>query len=206
MADQVVTAAQVKARLEVTDATDDTLIGELIDELTDWLQDVTHRKLVPEVAATYVVDTGPGSVIEVRRGIRTVTALGIATTDQPDAGGVYTAVSLTDVLLRPSPIDRKPGWPATRILIRNPSIGRLAAALNGATITGDWGFATVPPVIQGVALDAIVTAYTSKRGGASDVIGGDGIQIYPWAKYFSKGSPQRATVDRYRAGGGMGIG
>jgi hypothetical protein len=63
LADQVVTTAQVKARLEVADATDDTLISELIDELTDWLQDVTGRKLVPEAGATYYVDTAPGSVI-----------------------------------------------------------------------------------------------------------------------------------------------
>lgn len=197
MADQVVTLAQVKARLEVTDVTDDALIGELIDELTDWLQDVTGRKLVPEAGATYLVDTGPGSVIEVKRGIRAVTTLGIASSDQPDAGGTYTNVAAADILLRPLAIDRKPGWPATRILIRGTS-GQLSAALNGARIVGDFGFATVPPVIQGVALDAIVTAYTSKRGGASDVIGADATTIYPWSKYFSKGSPQRATVDRYR--------
>lgn len=201
MADQVVTTAQVKARLEVADATDDTLISELIDELTDWLQDVTGRKLVPEAGATYYVDTAPGSVIEVKRGIRVVTSLAIATSDQPDDGsGTYTAVAAADVLLRPSSIERKPGWPAQRILIRGTT-GRLTTALNGAKIVGDFGFAAPPPTIQAVAFDAIVTAYTSHRGGASDVIGGDGSTIYPWAKYFSKGSPQRATVDRYHMPG-----
>jgi hypothetical protein len=206
VADQVVTLAQVKARLEVTDVTDDALIGELIDELTDWLQDVTGRKLVPEAGATYYVDTAPGSVIPVRRGIRAVTSLSIAAADQPDVGsGAYTAVTAADVLIRPAAINRKPGWPGEFILIKGSTgTGRLSQALNGAKIVGDFGFATVPPVIQGVALDAIVTAYTSKRGGASDVIGADGIQIYPWAKYFSAGSPQRATVMRYRAGAGIG--
>lgn len=201
MADQVVTAVQVKARLEITDATDDALIGELIDELTDWMQDITGRKLVPEAGATYYFDTGPGSVIRVPRGIRVVTSLGYASTDQPDAGGVYTAVAAADVLLRPLAVDRKPGWPATEIWIRGTT-GVLSAALNGAKVVGDYGFAAAPPTIQAVALDAIVTAYTSHRGGASDVIGADGSVIFPWAKYFSAGTPQLATVMRYR---GVGI-
>lgn len=203
MADQLCTSAQVKARVEVTDASDDTLISELIDEVSDWIQDVTKRKLVPEAAATYVVDTSSGSVIPVRRGIRAVTALGIATTNQPDTGGVYTAVTLSDIVLRPQAIDRKPGWPAEFIMLLGSTLPRLKAVINGASITGDFGFAATPPVIQAVAIDAVVTAFNARQAGASDVIGADDTAIYPWAKYFSKGSPQRATIDRYRAGAGI---
>lgn len=203
MADQLCTTAQVKARLGITDANDDALISELIDQVSDWIQDVTKRRLVPENAATYVVDTGAGSIIQVRRGIRVVTTLSIASSDQPDTGGVYTAVLAADILLRPSSIDRKPGWPATSILIRG-STGRLSSALNGAVIVGDFGWAATPPVIQGVTMDAVAVAYTNRKSGTSGAIGADNQAIIPWALYFSKGSPQRATIDRYSAGQGIG--
>lgn len=200
MADQLCTAAQVKARLfpaGPADAVDDTLIGELIDQVSDWIQQYTLRKLVPEAGVTYVVDTGSGSGIQVPRGIRTVTAMSLASSDQPDTGGTYTAVAAADILLRPLAIDRRPGWPATRILIRG-ALARLSAALNGATITGDFGFAATPPAIQAVAIDAVVAAYQSRKNGASGVIGAEGDAIVPWVSFFSRGSPQRATLDRFR--------
>lgn len=205
MADQLCTTAQVKVRLKITDGTDDALISELIDQVTDWIQEYTGRKLVPEAAATYVVDTAAGSEIPIPRGIRAVTTLEIATADQPDTGGTYTAITSADVLLRPSSMFRKPGWPATRILIRGTT-PRLSTTINGARIVGDFGFAATPPSIAGVAMDAVVTAYTARQGGASAVIGAQDTAIVPWGVYFSKGSPQRATLDRYRAGANMGIG
>jgi len=197
MADQLVTLAQIKARLGITDATDDVLLGELNDQATDFIQDLTRRKLVPEVGATYIVDTAAGSVIDVTRGIRAVTTLEVAAADQPDTGGTYSAIAAADILLRPSSIDRRPGWPATRILIKG-TIGRLADALNGARIVGDFGFAAVPPLIQAIALDAIATAYTAKQAGDSDAIGEEGSPVAVWARMFAEGTDQRATLDRYR--------
>lgn len=202
MADQLVTTAQAKTRLGITDATDDTLIGELIDQVTDWIQEFTGRKFVPENGATYVVDTTAGSVIEVRRGIRTVTSLGIASTDQPDTGGTYTAVTAANILLRPLTVERRPGWPATRIVIKG-TIGPLSTALNGAQIVGDFGFASVPPAVAAVALDAVATAYTSRQAGDSEVAGPDASPVPVWARFFAPGTVQRAMLERYR--GGVGI-
>jgi hypothetical protein len=201
MADQLVTKAQVKARLGITDVTDDALIDELIEQVTDWVQEYTGRKLVAEAGATYYVDTGPGSVIQVPRGIRLVTTLGIATTDQPDTGGTYTTVTST-VVLRPSSMDRRPGWPATEIWLVG-SAPRLVEAINGAKIVGDFGFATVPPEIQGVAIDAVVSAYTTRRAGASSQLGADELATGAWSTFFGWGSPQRGTLMRYRAGRGI---
>lgn len=209
MADQLCTTAQVKNRLQnaaagvAFSATDTTTIGELIDQVSDWIQEFTGRKLVPEAGATYVVDTSAGSTIEIKRGIRAVTTLSIATTDQPDAGGVYTAVAAADILLRPASIDRKPGWPAMRILIRGSSAGILSPVLNGAKIVGDFGFAVTPPAIAAVTIDAVVAAFQSRKNGASGVIGADGNAIVPWGSFFSRGSPQRGTLERFRY---MGIG
>lgn len=203
MADKLVTEAQVKTRLGITDATDDGLIGELIEQVTDYIQTYTGRQLVATSGVTYVVDTAPGSAIEVPRGIRAVTALSVASSDQPDTGGSYTAIAAADVLLRPAPIDRQPGWPATSILIRG-TYARLGRGwINGATVTGDWGFAAVPPAIQAVAIDVVTAAYVVRRQGASGVIGADETAVTPWAAYFAWGSPQRQTLLRYRAGQGI---
>lgn len=205
MADQLCTLAQVKARIRATDANDDVLLGELIDQVSDWIEDTTHRALVPQAGATYYVDTAPGSVIWIRRGIRVVTTLSIAATDQPDDGsGAYIAVAAADIILRPASIDRRIGWPATAILIKSATgTGRLSAALNGAKIVGDFGFAATPPAIQSVAIDAVVAAYTARGRPASSAIGADDTAVFPWATFFSRGSPQRATIERYRAGTGI---
>lgn len=206
MADQLVTLAQVKARIFPTglvDATDDVLLGELIDQASDYIQGLAGRRFIAENAATYVVDTSAGSVILVRRGIRAVTSLGIATSDQPETGGSYTAVTLADVLLRPQALDRRPGWPATRILLKGSSYGRLRAALNGAQIVGDFGFAAVPPTVAAIALDAVATAYTARQAGDSDAIGADGSPVPLWARMFAEGTAQRDTLNRFRAGAGI---
>lgn len=203
MADQLVTLVQIKARLSITDTTDDVLLGELNDQAADFMQELTGRKFVPDNAATYYFDTAPGSLIRVRRGIRTVTALSIATSDQPDDGsGTYTAVAAADVLLRPKLQDRRPGWPALEIWISG-STGRLSRAINGAKVTGDFGFAEVPPSVQAIALDAIAAAYTSKQAGDSDAIGADASPVAVWGRMFAEGTVQRQTLNRYRVGQGI---
>lgn len=204
MADQLATLADIKTSLKISNVTDDAFLTDLLEDVSDWIQEYTGRKLVPEPAATYIVDTAWGSEIFVRRGIRAVTALGIATSTQPDTGGTYTAVTLTDVLIRPSSIERKPGWPGTSILLAGSS-ARLRDCLNGATITGDFGFAATPGAIQRVTIDAVKAAFVDRRAGGSGVVGADESASYPWASYFAWGSPQRQTLMRFRAGGGMGI-
>jgi len=205
VADQLVTLAQVKARIfpvGLVDTAEDTLLADLIEQASDYIQGLAGRKFIPEPAATFIVDTAAGSVIDVRRGIRAVTTLEVASADQPDTGGTYAAVVAADILLRPASIDRRPGWPATRILIRG-SAGRLTTALNGARIVGDFGFAATPPIVQAVALDAVATAYTAKAAGDSDAIGADGSPVAVWARMFAEGTDQRAILDRFRGGAGI---
>ena len=181
MADQIVTVADVKTRLGITDATDDALIQSYIEGVTDWLQQYTHRKLVAQTGVTVYVDTQSGSTIRFPRGIRTVTSLSVASSDQPDDGsGTYTAVSAADVILRPSSGDRREGWPATRILIRG-QYARLAEALNGAKIVGDIGFSPSPPALQLIAYDAVAAAMARRSGGPSM---GETGQAFPWATLF----------------------
>jgi hypothetical protein len=205
MADQLCTTAQVKARLfpaGPADVTDDTLISELIDQCSDWIGDYTHRKLVPVSSTTYVFDTRAGYVLHVPIGVRSISSMGVATlTHQPDSGGSYTTIPAGDILLRPKVQDGPEGWPFTEVRISRAHTGSVAAFAtieNGATITGTFGFAATPPAIQAVTIDAVVTAYQNRKNGASGVIGAEDTAIVPWVSFFSKGSPQRGTLDRYR--------
>lgn len=178
MADQLCTTAQAKARLGVTDATDDAMISEIIDEVSDEIQQFTRRKLVPEAATTYVFDTALGHTLLIPRGIRAVTAMGVASTDQPDAGGAYSAVTLSTILLRPVPGERRPGWPAVELRLTSSPIDTripFRTAANGATVTGDFGFLVTPPAIVRVAISAVVAEYLDRRRGGS--AGADSIAL-----------------------------
>lgn len=209
MADQLCTSAQVKARLQnaasgvVFSATDTTLISELIDQVSDFIEQYTGRKLVPVSSTTYVFDTVSGYVLRVPIGIRTITSLGVNNlTHQPDSGGSYTTVAATDYLLRPKTQDGPQGWPFMEIQISRGTLAGTISAFgniqNGATVTGTFGFTATPPDIQSVCIDACVAAFQSRKMGASGVFGADGDAIVPWASFFTRGSPQRATIDRYR--------
>jgi hypothetical protein len=206
VADQLCTTAQVKTRIfptGVTDATDDALISELIDQVSAWIETFTGRKLVPEVGATYVFDTEAGQVLRVPRGIRTITSMGVApTVHQPDAAGTYTTIPAADILLRPKAVDLPIGFPATEVHL---SRGTLAGTIrsfgrvdNGCTLTGDFGFAATPPDVAAVAIDAVVIAYSHRKDGSSGAVGPDDVPLPPWARFFSRGSPQRDTLNRYR--------
>ena len=206
MADQLCTTAQVKVRIfpaGVTDTADDTLISELIDQVSDFIEQYTGRKLVAVSSTTYVFDTMSGFVLRIPIGIRTITSMGVNNlTHQPDSGGSYTTVAATDYLLRPKVQDSPQGWPFMEVWI---SRGTLAGTIssfgniqNGCTITGTFGFALTPPDIQSVAIDAVVAAYESRKNGASSVIGADEGALTPWSDFFGPHSPQRGIIDRYR--------
>lgn len=201
MADLCVTA-DVKTALGISSSADDAFIAQLISACSDWIQEYTGRILTPVNATTYVLDTSSGSRIDVPMGIRTVTTLGVAASDQPDTGGAFTPVTAADILLRPSPVERKPGWPATFILIRG-SAARLTATLNGASILGDWGFAATPAEINRLAIEAVSLAYLNRRPSSSGGMGEGGSESTGWADFFRWGSPQRQTLLRYRAGLGI---
>ena len=105
MADQLCTTAQIKARIfpsGVTDTTDDTLISELIDQVSDYIQQFTGRQFTPIASTTYVFDTISGYVLRVPIGIRTITSLGVNNTQhQPDSGGTMTFTSTPRLTARP---------------------------------------------------------------------------------------------------------
>jgi hypothetical protein len=206
MADQLCTTAQVKARIfpaGVTDTGDDTVISELIDQTSDYIEQYTGRKLVPVASADYYFDTVAGYVLRVPIGIRAVTFMGVNNlTHQPDSGGTYTTVPASDYLLRPKPQDGAQGWPFMEVQISRGTLAGTIAAFgniaNGCKLTMTTGFAATPPDIQSVCIDAVVAAFQARKDGASGVIGSELGALTPWSDFFGPGSPQRGTLDRYR--------
>ncbi len=205
MADKLATTAVVKRRLTIVDGNDDALLDDLNEAVSAWIQEQTGRRFIAEAGVTFPVDTQGGHVIEVPRGIRAVTALGVASTDQPDTGGTYVAIAAADILLRPLAQERRPGWPPTLILTKSAT--RFSWALNGAQITGDVDFATIPTAIAGIAADAVVAAYQDRKSGTSGVLGAEDAAGVPWASYFAERTGQWRILQRYRIGSGRaGIG
>lgn len=209
MTDQLCTTAQVKGRIfqgGTSDGVDDALISELIDQCSTWITNYTGRKFAPDNAATYVFDTVEGNVLRVPYGVRSITSMGVNNTaHQPDSAGSYTTIPAADIILRPKAQDAPQGWPYFEVRITRGTItgtithfGRID---NGCTITGNFGFASTPPDIVAVAIDAVVAAYAARGNPASAVIGADDIPVAPWASFFMKRSPQRATLDRYAVWG-----
>lgn len=196
---QAATLADVKAQLKIDtlDTVDDVYLSDLLTDVTDWMEDRVRRYLCPRAGLTFNVDTAAGSVIDVRRyGVRTVGTLSVASSNQPDTGGTYTAVAAADIVLRPPETQRAPGMPATQVAILG-AYARLVDAINGARFTAtDCGPAATPDRIARVALDAVVAAYQARRAGGSGVIGAEGGASVDWSKYFSAGSPQLLTLDR----------
>ena len=201
MTDLLCTIAQVKARVPITDSADDAMLTEMVTQVSAWISAYTGRKLAPDNAATYTFDTVAGYDLLIPYGVRSITSMGVAQSHQPDTGGTYVTVPAGDILLRPKAQDAPQGWPFTRVQIsrgvRTGATAMFANADNGATITGNFGFAATPDDIASVCIDAVVTAYTTRQDGASGVIGADGFAGPPWSQFFSKGSPQRGTLDRY---------
>ena len=128
-------------------------------------------------------------------GIRSASVIGIATISQPETSGTYTNATLTDVLFRPRPAVNEP---ANRVVFSPAPTGTQTyfyPGYNTVSITGSFGFASVPPDIQEVAIAAVTKRFLSKETAAPMVaLGPDG-----GVTVLGDISPaNRATLNRYR--------
>jgi hypothetical protein len=126
-------------------------------------------------------------------GVRSVTVVGVATSSQPETGGTFTSATLADVLIRPRPTADGPGL---RLVLSDVagSINRFYPGYNTVSVTGSFGFASVPADIQEVAIAAVTKRFLGKETAAAIVSLGPegGVTI------LSDLSPaNRATLLRY---------
>lgn len=189
------TAAAVKTRLGITDASDDTLLGTLCDQMNQYIETKTGRVLAPVGSATYTFDGDGGRRLYVARGVRAVTLLEIALY----TGGDYSTVDAGDYVLRPQELDRDPGWPATSIVLvdRPVGLGYFPAGYSTVRVTMTTGWASIPDDIAELATTAVVRAWHSRQAGQTDVIGSDEFGRPIVSRYLSR--RDNALLDFYSA-------
>lgn len=181
-----------------TDTTEDEAILGYIAQASRFIENRTGRWFAPRSSATYLFSPPvSGRMLWVPRGVRAVTALGYATTDQPDTGGTFTSIASTDYSLQPAAGNRNDGWPATRIALLDTSGSYFYAGINRVQVTMTTGFAAVPPDIEQIALNLVVAAHR-ERGSVGSVADSFTINV-DGSRTFSRllSYTDRMTLDWY---------
>lgn len=174
----------VKQRLGITDTTDDEWLQEQIVSVTDEIESLTGRRFRPDplsgTKTVYLDYSGDGYTLWLPGGVRSVTYIGTASTDQPDAGsGTYTEIT-SGVYVDPPEHERAPGWPGTRITIGTSSGWRFYVGRRTVKLTAAFGWSAVPATVRAIAELCVVSAYRGRSsGGASSyTIGVEGERTY----------------------------
>ena len=204
MALSYVTSAQVKARLGITNTTDDSVIGTIVDQVNGFVESYTHRRPGPwATGSTFTFHHHPedaydgGRVFTFPLGIASTTKVEVA----PYTGAAFTEVPATDFFLMPAPHDRDPGWPATEIHmsdVPSASSGQpfFSPGYNVVRITGDFGWSAIPAEVTEAAVNLALALWRSRSAGTSDVftIGPDGERTFERAL----SDKDRRTLNRYQ--------
>jgi hypothetical protein len=153
--------------LGLTDTTSDEDLAEFIRQVTTDILGHTGREFVGSRAdETRTFDAAEyGTTLYIPGGIRTVTTLNIASSDQPDTSGTYTAT--TAYYIRPLPHDRTAGWPATRIDLIDGAC--FYPGHSTVQIVGKFGWSAVPPDIAGIATSAVVRRFQARQSSSTGV-------------------------------------
>lgn len=172
------------------------ILLEIIREVSSAIEHYTGRWLRPRPlsgTATYRFHTEASSILRLPRGIRSISTLGIASSDGTDTGGTYTTLPSGSYFLNPPVADRESDWPATSVrLINGLTFYR---AYFGAEITGAFGWESTPADIRGVAIEAVTRRYIGKETAAPAISIGPAGGV----RLLASLSPDaRATLDSYR--------
>jgi len=167
------TTAAVKARLGISDATDDALIATFCDQVNQFIESPqgTGRILAPIGSTTYLLDGDGSSELYFARGIRAVSALAVG----DYTGDTRDPISPGEYFLRPLEQDRDPGWPPMWLMLsdRATSRRRFPVGFETVSLTCTAGWAAIPDDITDVALTTVVRMWHARQSGQVDVVGND---------------------------------
>jgi len=159
---------------------------DIIRGVSSEMEDFTHSWLAPRPTdpastTTYRFDVERATrrlwLVRSNRhvGIRSLTAINLATTSQPETGGTYTAGTLADFLIRPQPMAPEPGWRLELTDIPTGGFGYFYAGYNTVEATGSFGPAAVPYWAQEIAIAAVTRRFLGKETAATAIgLGPDG--------------------------------
>lgn len=176
---QICSLYDVVQRLTGTVAANDKeLLAEFIRDATTDIEGYCERWFVPRplsgTTTVLLTPTSSGYSVRFPKGIRSVTSIGYATTDQPDSGGSYTAITASNVVLWPPVHERNPLFPAaTELRLVSTSGALFYPVLNGVQVTGALGCATVPSSIAGIGANVVIRRYQARGSGVASAAGTD---------------------------------
>lgn len=168
------TAATVKARLGITDTTDDTLLGTIVDQVNQFIESPhgCGRIIAPVASATYLIDGNGLRRLSFPRGLRAVSELAIG----DYTGDTRDVIASTDYFLRPLAQDRAPGWPAMWVELSDIPAGAhsvFGAGYETVSITATTGWTAIPDDLADVAITTAVRAWHARQSGQADIVGND---------------------------------
>jgi len=179
------TATLLKARLGISDATDDTVLGAVCDQVNQYIETFTGRVLAPVTSATFLIDIEEEcEAFHFPRGIRSVSAISVG----DYTGATRVALTATDYYLRPSTQDRRPGWPATWLYLSNgPNVTRryFPEGFEIVSMTATTGWDAIPDDITEVALTAATRAWHGIQSAQTDIVGTDEMGRPVVSRFFS---------------------
>ena len=191
------TFGDVKARLGLVDTNDDVLLESIVGQANSALEAMLGRRVGPDNGATYVFNGDGQRRLRVTRGIRAVTSMTVALW----TGATPVSVPAGDIFLEPASGDRAPGEPADWIFLSPVPTGGVYTfgyGLNTVSVTGDFGFASIPPALSDVAVNMAVTRWRARgaSGGDNAAVGMDGERTFGRTLSYE----DRLTVRHYGTG------
>ena len=194
------TTALVKARLlaaGVTDTTDDTLIGTIVDQTNQWIEGPAGvgKVLAPVSSAAYLFDGDGSNCLVYLPGIRAISLLEMA----DYTGGTFATVASTEYFLRPLAQDRgSPQHPASQIWLGDRGTYRyFRLGFANVRVTMTTGWAAIPDDIIDVALTTAVRAWHARQSGQADIIGNDETGAPLVSRYVAP--HHRGIIQSYRS-------
>jgi len=180
------TATLLKERLNIgtADIGDDTLLGEICDQVNGYVESFCGRAIAP-ISGTptrYYDFKEPDDELYEPDGIRTITTLAVA----QYTGASYTTLPATDYYLRP--IRPRLGWPYTEVELSDRVTGGFTDFPQGyetVQIVGTFGWAAIPDEITDVALTAATRAWYARQSGQADIVGTDEMGRPVVSRFFS---------------------
>lgn len=202
------TAALIKSRAGISDSTDDTLLGQIADQVNAYIERETHRVIAPITGTPVLIYDGDGTnrlYLPITQddtypyvgGIRTITKLEIA----QYTGSSYEVIAAGDYFLRGKSHPAAPfnwlylsDWPSG-------SYARFPKGFATVRITATAGWAAIPDDIIDVALTVAVRLWHARESGQQDIVGTDEMGERLVSRFMS--GRDRDTLRAYKLGGDM---
>jgi hypothetical protein len=190
------TTALAKEAMGITNATDDVLIGKLVDRVNGWIEWRVGRVIAPIASVTYTFDGNGTNRLSVVAGVRAITTLTVA----PSTGATAVAAAAADIFIRPVAQERLTGWPGEEIWLSDRPTGSVSIFSRGfgtVAVTATFGWAVIPDEITSIALTCVAAAWARRKEGNVDVItiGEDGDRTF--IAYLSR--EERRVLEIYTA-------